>query len=129
MENLREVATVYLPRMANDYTGLTSSLRQTTGTDGAFDRSGEFGAQEFKAAWTALRDLIWTSSDQTSDNLYALGVGLKSAVDEFCANDEAAAAAMDAERATFEGKNGPSGLEWNQPYGNDENAPPLVVGK
>lgn len=123
VENLRRVAAVYLPRMANDYNTLTGHLSSTTGSESAFQRSGEFGPMAVKSAWTSLRDLLWTSSDQTSDNLFGLASGLKGAVEGFVAQDDAAAQKLAEEKQKFENDKGAAGHEWNKPYQNDQTAP------
>lgn len=126
MEDLRQAATVYLPRMAHDFSTITGKLQSTTGSDSAFQRSGEFGPMEVKGSWTALRDLMWSCSDVTSDNVYKLAEGLKSACEAFARQDADAAATMRAEQEAFENGKGAAGQEWSKPYGNDQTAPPVV---
>lgn len=126
LEKLRRVAVVYLPRMADDYTAVTSSMSQSVSGDSVFQRSGDFGPQALKTSWASLRDVLWTSADQTSDNLYSLASGLKKAMEDFAAQDSDAARELNDARAEFEANKGPGGQEWSGPYQNSETAPALV---
>lgn len=124
LENLRQISKVYLPHMAGDYSEVTACMEVTSKADTAFQRSGDFGPMVFESSWTSLRDVLWTASDQTSDNLWLLAEGLKKAADAFYHDDGVAADKVDVLRGDFESQNGESGKEYEGEYGNDDTAPP-----
>lgn len=116
LERLRQAARIDLPKLADEYSQVRDDIDSGSSVDDKLDHDSYFGANELKADWTPLRDLIWTASGQSGDNIWALATGLDGAVTSFADVDTAAGAAMDKERKKLENDGDASNNEWKDGY-------------
>jgi hypothetical protein len=118
LERLRQAARVDVPRLADEYAKIRNECEASSGTDDKLDRPAYFdsGAPAFKNSWVELRDIVWTATGETSENLWDLSRGLDVALDAFIAQDTAAANALKATRWDLEHDGTTINDEWTAGY-------------
>lgn len=119
LERLREAARIDLPKLADEYAKVREYCEATKEVDGKLDRPAYFGGTKVKDAWLPLRDLIWTASGDTGDNLWALSQGLGAAVDDFAEQDAAAGNEMRRLKGELETDKDPANDQWKAGYDDD----------
>jgi hypothetical protein len=123
LERLREAARIDLPRLADEYAKIRGGCETASHSDDKLSRPAYFGSPALKDAWTQLRDVVWTATGETGENLWALSQGLEAALEHFMNEDHTAADAMQALRGQLQGDKSQSNDEWTAGY-NDGRFPP-----
>ena len=116
LERLRQAARIDLPKLADEYSQVRDDIDSGSSVDEKLNHDSYFGPNVLKADWTPLRDLIWTASGQSGDNIWALAGGLDGAVESFAEQDGAAATELDKERKKLENDGDASNNEWQDGY-------------
>jgi hypothetical protein len=122
LERLRQAARIDLPRLVDEYAQIRNACETTSSYDERLDRPGYFGSPALKDSWTRLRDVVWTAAGETSDNLWALSLGLETALNRFVHEDDTAAREMYEIRDRLQGDRSPGNDEWT--VGHDDGGYP-----
>jgi hypothetical protein len=116
LERLRQAARIDLPRIADEYAKIRSECETTSHTDVKLDRPAYFGSPALKDGWTTLRDVVWSATGETSENLWDLAQGLESALEKFIGQDQTAADEMYAARGRLQSDTSRTNDEWTAGY-------------
>ncbi|SDT39686.1 hypothetical protein [Actinoplanes derwentensis] len=112
LERLRQAARVDLPRLADEYAQIRNACETSASHDDKLDRPGYFGSPALRNSWTQLRDVVWTATGETSDNLAEPAQGLETALNRFMYEDDIAAAELTRARDLMQHDRAKTNDEW-----------------